>query len=73
VPCLAANVGLPREAGIDYVEVETASDLADAARSRFEACDVLVMAAAVGDFRPKEAPADKIKKDGASHGMELAL
>ena len=73
VTCLAANVGLPREAGIEYVEVETASDLADAARSRFEACDVLVMAAAVGDFRPKEAAGDKIKKDGASNGMELAL
>jgi phosphopantothenoylcysteine decarboxylase/phosphopantothenate--cysteine ligase len=73
VTCVAANVGLPRHAGIEYVEVETASELADAARSRFDACDVLVMAAAVGDFRPTTAAADKIKKDGAANGMELAL
>jgi len=73
VTCLAANVALPRHAGIEYVEVETASDLADAARSRFDACDVLVMAAAVGDFRPTEAAGDKIKKDGAANGMELQL
>ena len=73
VTCVAANVGLPRHAGIEYVEVETASELADAARSRFDACDVLVMAAAVGDFRPTSAAADKIKKDGAANGMELAL
>ena len=73
VTCLAANVGLPRHAGIEYVDVETASDLADAARSRFDACDVLVMAAAVGDFRPTHAAGDKIKKDGAGDGMELEL
>ena len=73
VICLAANVALPRHAGIEYVEVETASDLADAARSRFDACDVLVMAAAVGDFRPTEAAGGKIKKDGTGNGMELQL
>jgi phosphopantothenoylcysteine decarboxylase/phosphopantothenate--cysteine ligase len=73
VTCLAANVALPHHAGIEYVGVETASDLADAARSRFDACDVLVMAAAVGDFRPTEAAGDKIKKDGAGNGMELQL
>ena len=73
VICLAANVALPRHTGIEYVEVETASDLADAARSRFDACDVLVMAAAVGDFRPTEAAGGKIKKDGTGNGMELQL
>ena len=73
VTCLAANVTLPRHAGIEYVDVETASELADATRARFGDCDVLVMAAAVGDFRPAEVAGDKIKKDGASGGMELHL
>jgi len=73
VTCLAANVGLARDPGIEYVDVETASGLADAARSRFDACDVLVMAAAVGDFRPTAAAPEKIKKDGAGNGLELQL
>jgi phosphopantothenoylcysteine decarboxylase / phosphopantothenate---cysteine ligase len=73
VTCLAANVTLPRHAGVEYVDVETASELAEATHARFERCDVLVMAAAVGDFRPAEAAGDKIKKDGASGGMELHL
>jgi phosphopantothenoylcysteine decarboxylase / phosphopantothenate---cysteine ligase len=73
VTCLCANVSLPRHEGIHYVDVETASDLAHAARTRFPDCDVLVMAAAVGDFRPAGAAGDKIKKDGASDGLELRL
>ena len=74
VTCVAANVGTspPRRVS-STSSVETAAELADAARSRFAACDVLVMAAAVGDFRPASAAADKIKKDGAANGMELAL
>jgi phosphopantothenoylcysteine decarboxylase/phosphopantothenate--cysteine ligase len=73
VTCLCANVSLPRHDGIHYVDVETAADLADAARERFPDCDVLVMAAAVGDFRPAGPHGDKIKKDGASGGLELHL
>jgi phosphopantothenoylcysteine decarboxylase / phosphopantothenate---cysteine ligase len=73
VTCLAANVTLPRHAGVEYVNVETASELAEATHARFDRCDVLVMAAAVGDFRPAEAASDKLKKDGASGGMELHL
>ena len=73
VTCLAANVTLPRHAGVEYRDVETASELAEATRARFEDCDVLVMAAAVGDFRPADVAGDKIKKDGASGGMELRL
>jgi phosphopantothenoylcysteine decarboxylase / phosphopantothenate---cysteine ligase len=73
VTCVAANVGLPRHAGIEYVDVETAAQLADAARARFQACDVLVMAAAVGDFRPAEEAGEKIKKDGAGDGLDLRL
>ena len=52
VTVVAANVSLPRPAGIEYVDVETAAELADACAARFEACDVLLMAAAVADYRP---------------------
>src|SRR4051812_43365188 len=46
VTVVAANVGLPREPGIAYVDVETAAELGAACLERFDAADVLVMAAA---------------------------
>lgn len=63
VTVVAANVAIPRPAGIEYVDVETAAELADACAERFDGCDVLLMAAAVADYRPAVAHAGKIKKD----------
>jgi phosphopantothenoylcysteine decarboxylase / phosphopantothenate---cysteine ligase len=71
VTVVAANVSLPRAPGIEYVDVATAAELAAACRERFPAADVLLMAAAVADYRPAEARADKIKK--ADAGATLAL
>jgi phosphopantothenoylcysteine decarboxylase/phosphopantothenate--cysteine ligase len=44
------------------VRVETAAEMADAVLSRFGEADVVVMAAAVADFRPKAAAPTKLKK-----------
>jgi phosphopantothenoylcysteine decarboxylase/phosphopantothenate--cysteine ligase len=65
VTVVSANVALPRSPGIDYVEVETAADLKAACDAAFEACDVLLMAAAVADYRPAGGSLErpKIKKD----------
>ena len=52
VVVVAANVSLPRAAGVRYVEVATAAELAEACEREFDAADVLVMCAAVADFRP---------------------
>jgi len=52
----------PSDEGIDRIEVETAEEMHDAVMSRFAETDVVVMAAAVADFRPKAAAADKLKK-----------
>jgi phosphopantothenoylcysteine decarboxylase/phosphopantothenate--cysteine ligase len=46
------------------VPVSTAAELEEACRAAFPDCDVLVMAAAVADFRPAAAVAEKIKKTG---------
>jgi phosphopantothenoylcysteine decarboxylase/phosphopantothenate--cysteine ligase len=63
VTVIAANVALARTPGVSYRDVETAAQLADACAHEFPRCDILLMAAAVADFRPA-APADtKIKKD----------
>jgi len=73
VTVIAANVGLPAPAGARVLAVETAAQLADASAREFPACDVLLMAAAVADFRPA-APADrKLKKDSAEAPDAIAL
>jgi phosphopantothenoylcysteine decarboxylase/phosphopantothenate--cysteine ligase len=73
VTVIAANVALARHgwAGrIHHIDVETAAQLREAAAQEFRRCDVLVMAAAVADFRPTAAVEGKVKKSGRE---ELAL
>jgi phosphopantothenoylcysteine decarboxylase/phosphopantothenate--cysteine ligase len=70
VTVVAANVGLPRTPGVTYVDVETAAQLHAAALDAFDATDVLLMAAAVADYRPAEVFTGKVKKD--QQGERLA-
>jgi phosphopantothenoylcysteine decarboxylase/phosphopantothenate--cysteine ligase len=49
--------------GIEVVRVQTASEMEQAVLSRSGAADVVIMAAAVADFRPVRAVDHKIKKD----------
>jgi phosphopantothenoylcysteine decarboxylase / phosphopantothenate---cysteine ligase len=56
--------------GVTTVSVNTASEMADALSRHFSAATVLIMAAAVADFRPKNQAAQKLKKQGKS---ELVL
>jgi phosphopantothenoylcysteine decarboxylase/phosphopantothenate--cysteine ligase len=73
VTVVAANVSIARPAGIEYVDVVTAAELADACAARFEHCDVLLMAAAVADYRPRDAHAGKLKKDQTGGELHLRL
>jgi phosphopantothenoylcysteine decarboxylase/phosphopantothenate--cysteine ligase len=61
---LISSAGLPRPAGMQVVAVESASDMLAAVQAACEDADALIMAAAVADYRPAEAAAQKIKKDG---------
>jgi phosphopantothenoylcysteine decarboxylase/phosphopantothenate--cysteine ligase len=72
VTVLAANVDLPRRAGIRYVDAPTAAALHEAALAEFGGCDLLVMAAAVADYRPAAAAAGKIKRAGVDE-LEVRL
>jgi phosphopantothenoylcysteine decarboxylase/phosphopantothenate--cysteine ligase len=63
VTVIAANVGLERNPRIRYVEVATAAELKAACEAEFAGADVLLMAAAVADYRPTEAAQTKLKKD----------
>jgi phosphopantothenoylcysteine decarboxylase/phosphopantothenate--cysteine ligase len=71
VVVVAANVALPRTSGIRYIDVASAAELAVACEAEFAAADVLVMCAAVADFRPAQAVAGKIAK-GEMQTLELA-
>jgi phosphopantothenoylcysteine decarboxylase/phosphopantothenate--cysteine ligase len=64
VTLVAANVSLPPPLGATVVPVTTAAELLDAVGAAFDRADVLLMAAAVADFRPAAAPDDKILKAG---------
>jgi phosphopantothenoylcysteine decarboxylase/phosphopantothenate--cysteine ligase len=67
VTVIAANVALPRPQGLAWREVATAAELAEACAREFPFCDVLLMAAAVADFRPTEPANGKLKKAGREH------
>ena len=72
VTVVAANVALPRDARLTYVDVQTAAELQQACVAAFGDADVLLMAAAVADFRPVRSFAGKLKKAGQEH-MHVAL
>jgi phosphopantothenoylcysteine decarboxylase/phosphopantothenate--cysteine ligase len=59
---LVSTVGLPTPPGVELVRVATAEEMHGAVISRFDASDVVVMAAAVADYRPAETFAGKRKK-----------
>lgn len=58
--------------GANVIAVETAQQMVAAAMDAFDDCDVVISAAALADYRPKKAAAQKLKKQGrASICVEL--
>lgn len=60
---LVSTVDLPLPRGVELHPVETAAQMQAALESLAPTADVVVMAAAVADFRPVQAASGKIKKD----------
>jgi phosphopantothenoylcysteine decarboxylase/phosphopantothenate--cysteine ligase len=71
VTVIAANVNLAAPAGVRVLPVQSAAELAQACEAHFDACEVLLMAAAVADFRPRQAAETKLKKDQGIPVVEL--
>ena len=63
------NVATP--AGVRRVDVETAEQMLEAVRANLPGTDIFIAAAAVSDYRPVQAAAEKIKK--TSDSLMLAL
>ncbi|MFF2655434.1 bifunctional phosphopantothenoylcysteine decarboxylase/phosphopantothenate--cysteine ligase CoaBC [Streptomyces sp. NPDC058045] len=73
VTLLAANTALPDPAGVDVVPVGTAVQLREAVREAAAEADVVVMAAAVADFRPAHYATGKIKKQDGREPEPITL
>jgi phosphopantothenoylcysteine decarboxylase / phosphopantothenate---cysteine ligase len=70
VSLLAAHLAVPPPAGVEVIETPTAADLAREALARADA-DLVLMAAAVADYRPAEVLDTKRPKDGRRWDVEL--
>lgn len=71
VTLLGANLVVPAPPGVETVDTPTAIDIERESLVRGAGADVVVMAAAVADYRPARALAAKRPKDGAAWTVEL--
>ena len=63
VMLVGSNLAVPAPVGVDVIDAPTAEDVARETLARGDA-DVVVMAAAVADYRPAEPDSEKLPKDG---------
>ena len=73
VTLIAANLEIPDPVGCDLRRVSTALELQQAVTDAAPGADVVVMAAAVADYRPAGVSETKIKKDASDAGLTLEL
>ena len=68
---LVTASAMPVPAGVEAVQVNTAADMSDAVKAAVGTADILVMAAAVADFRPRQVAPQKLRK--SEFTTDLAL
>ncbi|WP_367657489.1 bifunctional phosphopantothenoylcysteine decarboxylase/phosphopantothenate--cysteine ligase CoaBC [Clavibacter michiganensis] len=73
VVLVAAHLEVPSPAGVRVVPVSTALEMSDAMASEADDADVVIMAAAVADYRPVAVSAGKIKKEEAGDALSVEL
>ncbi|GIO40719.1 bifunctional phosphopantothenoylcysteine decarboxylase/phosphopantothenate--cysteine ligase CoaBC [Paenibacillus apis] len=71
VVLIAANTALPSPAGVQMIRLESAQEMYEAVQEHWSNTGILIMAAAVADYRPKKAADRKIKKAGDTLTLEL--
>lgn len=71
VTLVSGPTSLPAPRGVDVVQVVSARDMEQSVLRKADAADVVIMAAAVGDFRPVDSARHKIKRGRAD--LELRL
>jgi phosphopantothenoylcysteine decarboxylase/phosphopantothenate--cysteine ligase len=71
VKLIHGPVSLSQAYGVQYFPIETAGQMHDAVMDHISDADVLIMAAAVADYRPKTTAGQKIKKGEKRRTVEL--
>ena len=71
VTLVAANLAVASPGGVELVQAPTAADLEREVLARADDADVVVMAAAVADYRPVETVPGKRGKDASTWTLEL--
>lgn len=64
VTLVSGPTSLPDPAQVNCVRVKSAQQMYEAVHAHLDQQDILIMSAAVGDYRPKEVAKEKIKKKG---------
>lgn len=72
VTLVSGQTSLEPPLAVDVVPIVSAQDMYEAVERRFDDTDLLIMAAAVADYRPKEYVDQKIKKKAGDNVLELA-
>jgi phosphopantothenoylcysteine decarboxylase/phosphopantothenate--cysteine ligase len=70
---VAGPTALPTPPGVTRIDVESAAEMREAVLSRAESQGVIVKAAAVADYRPAQAAAQKLKKQALGDSPSVAL
>ena len=73
VVLISGPVNINRPRGAAVISVSTSDEMFNALQQQMGGCDVLVMSAAVADYKPAKVSATKIKKRGANTSLELVL
>ena len=71
VTLVSGPVGLPPPPGVQLVTIATAAEMADAVEAALAPATVVVMCAAVADYRPRRPSARKMKKTPGTLTLEL--
>ena len=71
VTLVSGPVQLKKPAGVKLVNIKSAKEMFDAVKAEFDGCDIIIKAAAVADYRPKNVSGEKIKKTDSSLALEM--
>jgi len=73
VTLVAAHLEVPIPSSLSVLTVSSAQELADAMAEQSKTADVVIMAAAVADYRPAAVAESKIRKELQGDALELRL
>ncbi len=71
VTLIAGPVNLPTPPKVERIDVETTQQMCDESLARIGNMDIYIGAAAISDYRPKQAAAQKIKKSADTFTLEM--